>query len=207
MQEEQRLAASLSTTQSSSSPSSNDAPSSTLQVDMDKTVIRLNAVTTGRPLFIVHGAGGGVLVMQKMANKVNCPLYGVQDTADAPITGNLQRLSEFYLEKIKEVQPEGPYRIGGFSFGQSACILLSDRVRLRITRLSGTCVALTIAQILQKEGETVETLLMIDGSPTLFRRPKYVEQTKRRITDGTLRQDVRSFIHFSTSVLIILSTG
>lgn len=65
-------------------------------------------------------------------------------------------------------------------------------------RHPGTCVALTIAQLLQKEGETVEILLMIDGSPTLFRRPKYVEQTRRRITDGTLQIDVRPFIHSST---------
>lgn len=133
MQDEQRQAASLSTAQSSSGPSSTDASASTLEADMDKTVIRLNSVTTGRPLFVVHGAGGGVLVMQKMASKVNCPLYGVQDTADAPITGTLERLSEFYLGKIREVQPEGPYRIGGFSFGELFCIVSSIPDCLRRT--------------------------------------------------------------------------
>ncbi|CCM06115.1 uncharacterized protein FIBRA_08364 [Fibroporia radiculosa] len=116
--------------------------------DMDKTIVRLNNVTDGHPLFIIHGAGGGVLVMLKTAEMMTCPVYGVQDTPDAPITGTLDRLCKFYMEKIREKQPKGPYRLGGFSFG--------------------TFVALVIAQLLQEEGETVELLIMIDGSPAIF---------------------------------------
>ncbi|CCM04557.1 uncharacterized protein FIBRA_06738 [Fibroporia radiculosa] len=116
--------------------------------DMDKTIVRLNNVTDGQPLFIVHGAGGGVLVMLKTAEMMSCPVYGVQDTPEAPITGTLDRLCKFYLEKIREKQPKGPYRLGGFSFG--------------------TYVALVIAQQLREEGETVEILVMIDGSPAIF---------------------------------------
>nr|ART89046.1 polyene polyketide synthase 1 [Agaricomycetes sp.] len=182
MQEEQRLATSAAADSSSMSSRSNDATdsSTTLKTDMDKTVIPLNTVSTGRPVFIIHGAGGGVLVMQKMAQKVRFPVYGVQDTPDAPITGTLETLSKFYLEKIKEVQSEGPYRLGGFSFG--------------------TNVALAIARMLKTEGETVETLLMLDGSPALFRLPLFVEYTKNRIVEGTIRDDIMDVINdMSTS--------
>jgi fatty acid synthase, animal type len=86
--------------------------------DMDKTVVHLNGVTEGRPLFILHGAGGGVFVMQKLAQKINHPVYGVQDTPEAPLTSTIGHLSRFYLSKIKEKQPTGPYLIGGFSFGE-----------------------------------------------------------------------------------------
>ncbi|CCM04590.1 uncharacterized protein FIBRA_06771 [Fibroporia radiculosa] len=116
--------------------------------DMDKTIVRLNNITDGQPLFIVHGAGGGVLVMLKTTEMMSHPVYGIQDTPDAPITGSLDRLCKFYLEKIREKQPKGPYRLGGFSFG--------------------TYVALVIAQLLQEEGETVELLIMIDGAPAIF---------------------------------------
>ncbi|KAF9242155.1 hypothetical protein BU15DRAFT_30888, partial [Melanogaster broomeanus] len=36
-----------------------------LEADLDQTIVRLNNVTDGRPLFLVHGAGGDVLVMLK----------------------------------------------------------------------------------------------------------------------------------------------
>ncbi|KAF9230715.1 hypothetical protein BU15DRAFT_7016, partial [Melanogaster broomeanus] len=35
------------------------------EADLSQTIVRLNNVADGRPLFLVHGAGGGVLVMLK----------------------------------------------------------------------------------------------------------------------------------------------
>jgi hypothetical protein len=91
------------------------------ELDLSKTVVRLNGASGDQPLFlfILHGAGGGVLVMLKMAQKITLPVYGVQDTPEAPIHGTLEQLSRFHLGKIKDTQPEGPYRLGGFSFGQN----------------------------------------------------------------------------------------
>jgi fatty acid synthase, animal type len=86
-------------------------------MDMNNTLVRLNSVKCGPTLFLLHGAGGGVLMMAKLAQILKCTVYGVQDTPAAPLTGTLDRLSRFYLEKIKEKQPEGPYLLAGFSFG------------------------------------------------------------------------------------------
>ena len=70
MQEEQRLASTSSVQGSTSFKSEDDSiGQATLESDMDKSIVRLNTVTEGRPLFIIHGAGGGVLVMQKVAQK------------------------------------------------------------------------------------------------------------------------------------------
>ena len=121
MQEEQRLAASDS--QGSSETADQPSADQSTADDTDKTVVRLNTATEGTPLFIFHCAGGGILVLRKVAEKLNFPVFGVQDTHDAPITGTLERLVVFYLSKIVEKQPNGPYRLGGFSFGRHSLIL------------------------------------------------------------------------------------
>ena len=194
MQEEQRLvSASEAQVATSFESGDNSTSQAALESDMDKTVVRLNSVTEGRPLFILHGAGGGILVMQKVARKINCPVYGVQDTLEAPLTGTLDRLSHFYLSKIKERQPSGPYRLAGFSFGGPTFGIVDWPLTLWLL-LTGTCLAFIIANILQTEGEKVEVLIMLDGAPTLFDRPMFGNYSKRMITEGTLRDDVRVFV-------------
>jgi fatty acid synthase len=49
---------------------------------------------------------------------------------------------------------------------------------------------MNIAQILEKTGEKVDLLVMIDGAPSLFHRPMFRDYTRRRIAEGTLRDDV-----------------
>ncbi len=118
MQEEERLAANENQEVNDATAELPSADQST-EDDTDKTVVRLNNVTDGTPLFIFHGAGGGILVLRKISGQLNFPVFGVQDTQDTPITGTLERLAEFYLSKVVEKQPSGPYRLGGFSFGTS----------------------------------------------------------------------------------------
>ncbi|CCM00452.1 uncharacterized protein FIBRA_02484 [Fibroporia radiculosa] len=142
--------------------------------DMNQTIVRLNSVKDGSPVFIVHGAGGGVLVLRKIAQQVQVPVYGVQDTPEAPLTGTLQRLATFYLEKIKQKQFTGPYRLGGFSFGAA--------------------VALAIAQQLRAAGETVEMLIMLDGAPTLYHRPEMREHIREIIIDGSMDDSIMEVV-------------
>ncbi|KAF9237180.1 polyketide synthase [Melanogaster broomeanus] len=149
LQEQHLLAATSTTLETASRDTQVLGIEGVHEVDLDQTIVKLNNVTHGRPLFLIHGAGGGVLVMMKTAEMISCPVYGVQDTPEAPNDETLDGLASFYLQKIREKQPTGPYRLGGFSFG--------------------TYVAFVIAQMLQQTGETVELLIMIDGSPAVFR--------------------------------------
>ncbi|KAK7047807.1 hypothetical protein VNI00_006135 [Paramarasmius palmivorus] len=172
LQEEQK--ASAATTTIADGPSEVEQ-TNVHEADLDQTVVRLNTATEGTPLFLMHGAGGGVVVLVKAAQKVHYPVYGVQDTPEAPITGTLRRLSEFYLSKIREKQPHGPYRLGGFSFG--------------------TCLALDIAELLEQQGEIVESLVLLDGSPTLFKRQSFQSYTMGRIYDGSIRNDILAIVN------------
>ncbi|KAH7886699.1 hypothetical protein F5I97DRAFT_2059038 [Phlebopus sp. FC_14] len=137
---------------------------------MNETVVPLNDVKEGRPVFFVHGAGGGVLVLRKIMQKVHVPVYGIQDTPEAPLTGTLQHLSAFYLEKIRQKQKTGPYRIGGFSFGAG--------------------LALIITQMLHAAGETVEMLIMLEGAPTIFHLPAMREYLRQTIMEGTISNNI-----------------
>lgn len=100
-----------------------------------------------RPLFLVHGAGGNVLLYQALARHLapDYPLYGLQSQgldAKTPPLDNLEAMAQLYLREIRTIQPKGPYLLGGYCMG-------------------GT-IAYEIAQILLKSGESTELLAMLD---------------------------------------------
>jgi phthiocerol/phenolphthiocerol synthesis type-I polyketide synthase D len=68
------------------------------------------------PFFCAHPAGGTTRVYQQLAELIgpDQPFFGLErldDVADVPERANR------YVELIHEWQPEGPYRLGGWSFG------------------------------------------------------------------------------------------
>ncbi|KIK63402.1 hypothetical protein GYMLUDRAFT_241886 [Collybiopsis luxurians FD-317 M1] len=146
------------------------AANKSIENEMDQTVVSLNDVNCGPPVFFIHGAGGGVLVLHKIAQKIQVPVYGVQDTPEAPLTGTIHDLATFYLEQIKKKQPTGPYRLGGFSFG--------------------TVVAFIMALMLRKSGEIVEMLIFLDGAPSLYHRPSVRDYIRQTILDGSMADNI-----------------
>ncbi|GLS85405.1 hypothetical protein GCM10010873_03780 [Cypionkella aquatica] len=74
------------------------------------------------PLFMVAGMGGNVLNLRHMANLMGAdrPFYGLQARGllgdDQPHT-TLQQAATDYLAEVRQVQPHGPYVLGGYSGG------------------------------------------------------------------------------------------
>jgi len=100
-----------------------------------------------RPLFLVHPLAGLVFPYHELALHLgpDQPVYGLQSvgiSGEAPPLIRIETMAEHYLAAIRQVQPEGPYQLAGWSFG-------------------GT-VALEMAQQLQKAGEAVALLAVID---------------------------------------------
>lgn len=114
-----------------------------------------------RPLFAVHAIEGFVTALKPLAKKLTVPVYGLQCTAEAPLS-SLNDLAAFYIKQIKTIQKTGPYVIVGYSFGAS--------------------VAFEMVSLLEKLGEKA-TLVMLDGSP------KYVswftEAHQQRVEGGS----------------------
>lgn len=84
------------------------------------TLTRLNSVQSSeRPLFLVHPIEGSTTVFHSLATRLSVPTYGLQCTRAAPLD-SIQSLAAYYIDCIRQVQPEGPYRVAGYSYG--ACV-------------------------------------------------------------------------------------
>ncbi|MCL2932444.1 MAG: thioesterase domain-containing protein [Trichodesmium sp. MAG_R03] len=104
------------------------------------------------PFFCVHPVGGNVLCYTKLADHLgnNRPFYGLQSPGLYENSQSLTQIEDMaarYIEALQEVQPGGPYYLGGWSLGG--------------------VVAWEIAQQLQALGEEVGLLALIDSyAPT-----------------------------------------
>ncbi|WP_404362460.1 amino acid adenylation domain-containing protein [Corallococcus coralloides] len=98
---------------------------------------------TRPPLFLVHPVGGSVLCYAELARKLGAdqPVFGLQVPPGAP-PRSIEAMAAAYLEALRDVQPRGPYHLGGWSMGG--------------------VVAYEMARQLQAAGDTVSTLALID---------------------------------------------
>ncbi|NEP47067.1 MAG: hypothetical protein F6K35_50980, partial [Okeania sp. SIO2H7] len=85
------------------------------------------------PLFISHGIFGNVMNFKDLAGYLgkDQPLYGIQarglDGKETPLS-SLEEMAARNIEVIKTVQPQGPYFLGGFSFGGLIAFEMSQQL-------------------------------------------------------------------------------
>ena len=100
------------------------------------------------PFFCVHAAGGNVLEYRDLARLLgpDQPFYGLQakglDGKSEPHT-NISEMAAHYIREMREVQPEGPYMIGGRSSGgtiafEMACQLFEQNQQVSLLALLDT---------------------------------------------------------------------
>jgi thioesterase domain-containing protein len=110
------------------------------------------------PFFCVHGAGGNVLNLRDLSRRLgdDQPFYGLQAQGVDGKLRPLPRIEDMaaqYLAAMRQVQPHGPYLLGGYS--------------------GGGVVAYEMAQRLQADGEEVRFLGFLDTfCPVQPNRPK-----------------------------------
>jgi aspartate racemase len=85
------------------------------------------------PFFCVHGAGGEVLLYQRLARylKPDQPFYGFQakDLDKMQAALKVEDMAASYLRELREFQPEGPYYLGGYSSGGLVAFEMARRLR------------------------------------------------------------------------------
>lgn len=117
------------------------------QLNSDQVVFKIKEGTLPGAVFLIHPAGGTIMVYHQLAAhmKSHPTIYGIKFPTKLLNTPNLsmQRLAEFYMSEIRKVQPNGPYVLGGYSFGGNA--------------------ALEISLQFQRAGEIVTDLIMFDS--------------------------------------------
>lgn len=86
------------------------------------------------PLFIVHGAGGNVLIYRDLSKHLleNMPIYGLQsyglEDACSPLT-TIEEMADTYVSEIKKVQPLGPYFLCGYCMGGTVTLEIAQRLK------------------------------------------------------------------------------
>jgi pimeloyl-ACP methyl ester carboxylesterase len=78
------------------------------------SIVKLREGNGEPPLILLHGGGGGVHAFGPLKSKFRSALWAIQVTPDTPLD-NLESQAQFYVKKIKEEQPHGPYRLASFS--------------------------------------------------------------------------------------------
>ncbi len=86
------------------------------------------------PFFCVHGVGGNVVGFRDLARHMggDQPFYALQPRGldgKQPCMTSVAEMAESYLREIRRVQPEGPYRIGGYSFGGLVAYEMAQQLR------------------------------------------------------------------------------
>lgn len=120
-----------------------------------QVVVSMGGNTSGQPFFCVHPGMGEVLCYSALASHMgDRPFYGLRDpfldrTDEEPMA--IEARAAHYVEALLRVQSEGPFSIGGFSFGG--------------------ILAYEMAHQLEERGHQVDLVALIDsGSPWLIQR-------------------------------------
>ncbi|HWM91684.1 MAG TPA: amino acid adenylation domain-containing protein [Thermoanaerobaculia bacterium] len=80
-------------------------------------IVPIRTGGSGSPLFLVHPVGGNVLCYLPLAG-LDRPVYAIQSPAPGSLPEwTVESLAALYLDAIREVQPEGPWLLGGWSLG------------------------------------------------------------------------------------------
>jgi amino acid adenylation domain-containing protein len=124
-----------------------------------KCLIPLKPTGSRPPLFLIHALHGGIIFYKNLLSHLHeeQPLYVLQSHG---LNGkyiwltSIEDVALSYLEEIRMVQPHGPYRLGGYSFGGK--------------------LALELARQLRSQGESVSLLVLFDSSP-----PKNLKRKKQ----------------------------
>jgi thioesterase domain-containing protein/acyl carrier protein len=117
-------------------------------------LVTLRETGTRSPLFCVHGIGGTVFCYEALARELRPeqPVYGLEARIldrDREAGESIEAIAERYLAAIREVHPEGPYHLCGWSFGG--------------------VVAFEMAQQLSRAGASVGALVLLDSPAPLER--------------------------------------
>jgi thioesterase domain-containing protein/acyl carrier protein len=85
-------------------------------------LIALHPHGIARPLFLGPPGGGHVVCYRKLAGLLapRIPVFGLQargiDDGQAPMQ-TVRDIAGFFVDAVRAAQPEGPYHLGGWSFG------------------------------------------------------------------------------------------
>jgi thioesterase domain-containing protein len=114
-----------------------------------KLIVPLQPEGSESPWFLAHPPGGILVCYQQLGHWIGRrPVYGIRSRGlqgEKGLPRTMEEMAEEYVTSIREVQPNGPYVLGGWS--------------------AGGLVALELAQQLMDQGESIRLLTLLDTTP------------------------------------------
>ena len=138
------------------------------------------------PFFCVHGVGGNVIGLRELGKCMapDHPFYGLQSQGldgTRPCHKTIEEMALHYIHEIRSVQPDGPYFLGGFSFGGLVAYEMAQQLRAGGEDVGLLALFDTYPGNLTAEGNSFLGLLLHLDWKNLFRDlPKVVEKRIRR---------------------------
>lgn len=111
------------------------------------SLVRIQPEGTKPKFFCVHGAGGNVMLYLALVRRLGTdfPFYGLHSQGlDGKITPlqTIEEMAAHYVGEIQQLQPRGPYYVGGYCMGG--------------------IIALEMARILRAKGEEIALVALLD---------------------------------------------
>jgi phthiocerol/phenolphthiocerol synthesis type-I polyketide synthase D len=111
------------------------------------------------PLFLIHPAGGPASVYQELVTLLHPgqPAYGLERIDELR---TIESKATRYIELIKEVQPRGPYRLGGWSLGGGIAYEMGRQLRAAGEPVDIVAMIDTLMPLPPPEGRTPEEIVV-----------------------------------------------
>ena len=156
-------------------------------------LVPIRSGADGAPLFIVHGVGGNVMELFASGRLIVSAgsIYAIQAKGldgEAEPYRRIADMADYYLTAIRKAFPEGPYHLAGYS--------------------SGGLIALEMAQMLRRRGESPASLTLIDTQTNARQWPlriwtmlmlQRVRHHSSTAADQNWRQNLRLAIRIAAS--------
>jgi amino acid adenylation domain-containing protein len=127
------------------------------------TLVPLQPKGDKSPFYCVHAIGGSVACYWQLSRclKPERPFYGLQSPqlSDSELSfSSLEEMAQFYLAEIIARQPQGPYYLGGWSFGGLIAYEMARQLQARQQEVASLILLDTFAPVLSS------TVLDLDSS-------------------------------------------
>ncbi|MEO0494768.1 MAG: SDR family NAD(P)-dependent oxidoreductase, partial [Actinomycetota bacterium] len=151
-----------------------------------RSLVPISREGDGRPLYVVHGAGGNVLFLWSLARGMagDRPVYGFQakgSEGGLMPDPTLEAMAARYVDELV-AHDDGPYLLGGFS--------------------GGGLIALEMSRILAARGKTTDLVVLFDTPtpgnlrPSFLRRWRNVVRTASDEGLGAVRSHVKTVVSY-----------
>uniref|UniRef100_A0A7C3PJQ0 Amino acid adenylation domain-containing protein n=1 Tax=Oscillatoriales cyanobacterium SpSt-418 TaxID=2282169 RepID=A0A7C3PJQ0_9CYAN len=153
-----------------------------------KSVVELRSGGTKAPLFLIHDGDGETLLYRTLAQHLDPdrPVYGIQPRSNAYHAILHTRISEMaadYVQQIRDLQPEGPYYVGGLC--------------------AGGVLAYEVACQLQQAGQSVALVALLDAVYPALDRSRWLQTQRLERFSKAIRGDSSTTLLSSVRKLAI----